>query len=325
MAQTQLPEVNVTAPAPTAPAQTLQTGPNAPYARRAITLTFQLAQGSFSGSGGANTVTVQGLRVHFQCAQVNMPSPTQATIRVFGLTLSQINQLTRAGTLFNTPGNTQNNILVQAGDYGQSLTTVYKGVIYEAYPDFNSMPDTAFVIIANPAFGAQLKAVAPTSFAGAVPASQALQQVAQLAGVTLENNGVNATLQSPYFPGTPWQQMLKAIQSANCFAFYDGQAGKLAIWPKSGSRQGPTKMISSATGMIGYPEFMQARLKIRMIFDPSLQGIGPGHVTTVQSQLQAANGSAIISQVDYDLESEMPGGPWEMSILAIPQKAAAAQ
>jgi len=125
-----LPDVNVAAKAPTSQSQI---GTSAPYARRKITLTFQLGAGNFHGTG-ANKVTIEGLRVHFQCSQALTPAPSQAMLRVFGLTLDQINQLTKAGTLFTTPGNKSNFVTVQAGDWGGTLTTVYRGEIFEAYP-----------------------------------------------------------------------------------------------------------------------------------------------------------------------------------------------
>jgi len=307
---------DVAAPAPTSQSQI---GTSAPYARRKITLTFQLGAGNFRGTG-ANKVTIEGLRVHFQATQVNMPSPSQAVIRVFGLTLEQINQLTQAGTQFYVPANRQNEVLVQAGDWnGGPLTTVWKGKIYEAYPEFNSMPETAFVILANPAFDLQLTPVAPISFPGTVQASQVFQQIAQQAGITVVNNGVKGTFQSPYFPGNVWQQLRKAVQAANCFAWFDGANNRLVLYPKSGgTSQAPLKTISPATGMIGFPEFMHARIRLRVIFDPSLQAVGPSYTVQVNSQLTAANGPALVNQVDYDLESENPGGSWEMIVTAVP-------
>ena len=75
--------------------------------------------------------------------------------------------------------------------------------------------------------------------------------------------------------------------------------------------------------MIGYPEFQQNRIKIRMRFDPKFVGANPGVKVTVQSQLGAANGAFIVNQVSLNLSSEAPGGPWEMVLECAPQLAGA--
>jgi hypothetical protein len=308
--QITLPEVTATARAPTA-----SNRPSAPYAKRIISLTFQLGAGSFDG-GGANKLTITGLRCHVQLTWANMPSPGQCLIRVYGLTLNQINTLTRAGLQFQVSERDQNFVAVQAGDSIAGLAPIFNGTIYEAYPEFGEMPDSAFVIIANAAAVIQLKPVPPVSFNGPTPVTTALTQIIQPAGLTLEANGVSTVLAYPYFSGTTWTQINRALTAADIFGFHDPVAQKLAIWPKGGSRSGGAILIAPETGMIGYPEFMQNRIRVRTLFSPALHGIGSGTTIQVKSQLSAANGKFNAYQVDYNLASETPGGPWEMLITA---------
>lgn len=287
---------------------------SAPYARRQINVTFQLGKGSF-GASGYDTVTFKspstgapGMRVFAEISSAQLPQQIRGVIRIYGLTLDHINQLTNAGRFYEP---SRDKILVQAGDVGGPLATVFQGNIIEAYPDFREMPNTAFQILAGPG-AINLKPVEPTSFEGATPAPTALGQIAQKCGLSLENNGVNAVLSNPYFPGTGITQINRALGAANCFGTIDPVKNQLAIWPKNGSRSGTPAKISPETGMIGYPEFQKINVRVRSVFDPALVGIGPGKKMTVDSQFTAAQGEWIIGQVDLTLASETPGGPWEM-------------
>jgi hypothetical protein len=287
----------------------------APYAKRILSFVFQLGEGSF-GQSGFNKLVVSGLRAVVAISQAQTPTPSNAIIRIFGLTADQINTLTRAGYAFQSRAN---YVAVQAGDATSGLTTVYNGTIIEAYPDFKSQPSVSFVIITNAASVIQLQPVSPVTFPGSVAASTALTQILKPVGITVENNGVNAMLASPYFQGTAWQQAIACCKAAGVFSHFDAVSRVWAIWPKSGMRAGESVTIapqSQGGGMIDYPEFMQNRIKIRNIFDPTIKG--PGLPITVNSSLKSANNKWVLDQIDYDLSCEMPGGPWEMALIAHP-------
>ena len=193
----------------------------------------------------------------------------------------------------------------------------------EAYPDFKQ-PESAFIVLANVSYVIQLKPVPPVSFNGATPVGTALTKILQGSGFSLENNGVQAVLSNPYFPGTVWQQALAAVKAAGAFGFLDTIKNVFAIWPEGGSRTSAGQIIvSSQTGMIGYPEFQQLRIKVRIRFDPKFMAINPGLKIQVQSQLGAANGAFTVNQVSLNLSSEAPGGPWEMVLECTPQSAGA--
>ena len=284
---------------------------SAPYAKRAISVTFQLGKGSF-GASGSNTITHSGLRVFLTTEWANLPSQPTAIIRIYGLTLSEMNALTVAGLNWL---NRDNLVRVDAGDVGDQLTTVYSGTIKEAFPDFREAPDSAFMVTAIGGATTNVKPPQPVTFAGATPFATAMQQILKPTGLTHENNGVNAILQSPYFPGSSMAQINRALQHANCFGVLDPMANKLATWPKTGSRGGDATVISAATGMIGYPEFEKVFIRVRTRFDGSLYK-GVGKKIKVETQLTAAQGIWNIIQVDLNLASEMPGGPWEIIMKA---------
>ncbi|HZK89495.1 MAG TPA: hypothetical protein VFC56_05040 [Stellaceae bacterium] len=284
-----------------------------PYAERAITLTFQLGKGDFGGSG-ADTLTIAGLRVVVHVELVLLPGTGVGIIRVYGMTLNHMNALTQAGLVYAAR---KNYVAVQAGDAQSGMTTVFNGVIVEAYPDMREMPNTAFFIRASPSQVIQLKPVPPVSFSGATPVPTALTSILNGTGFTLENGGVNTILASPYFPGAAWSQILSCVRAANCFAHLDPVKKVLAIWPKDGSRSGGTPEIGPDTGMIGYPEFQARQIHVRARFDPAIRS-SVGQKIKINSQLKAASGEFVVNYLTYDLASQMPDGPWDMTIEATP-------
>jgi hypothetical protein len=186
------------------------------YAERVIELTIQLGKGSF-GDAGADTVTFRDHRIFVEI-ELATQAPPIALIRVYGLSLSRVNQLTKAGLNWEGSNNT---VLVEAGDKGGQLKAIFSGQIFIAEPDFNSMPDTSLIITANGGRAAQLKPVPPNSFKGGVSAETVFSKIVQAAGFKLENNGVSAQLDSPYFYGAAWTQLDQAARAANCFFHLD--------------------------------------------------------------------------------------------------------
>lgn len=287
------------------------------YAVRAIDLTIQLGQGSFGG-GGFDTVTLSGLRINALLSNVMMPGATTAVLQVYGLTLSQINQLTKAGLQYSARFN---KIAVSAGDATSGMTAVFQGIIIEAYPDFTTMPESAFVISATTTGDLQLKPITPASVKGAADVGSVMGQMAGAAGLGFENNLTTPIkLSNPYFSGTIIQQINSCARAANIYAYVDGVSNTLVIMPKGGSRSGGIPIISPQTGMIGYPQFQQVGVVVRTLFDPNIKF---GGQVQIQSQLTAASGSWNIYHIDYALSSVLPGGPWEMTLTGYSPNAAA--
>lgn len=286
-----------------------------PYDSRRINVSFKIGEGSF-GETGSKTIKLNGLRVFAHVQLATLPNTGPAIIRVYGLTLDQINKISVAGLVWQ---GRKNKVTLEAGD-SSGGTVIFNGDIVEATPEFEGA-NSCIVIRATNANEAQLKPVEPTSFPGPTSAATALGQIAKKAEITLENNGVDTMLASPYYSGSAWRQMNKCVDAANCFATLDGVKNTLAIWPKGGTRGGSTPEISPDTGMIGYPTFQMTIITVRTVFDPGIS-MGIGQKIKVVSQLTAANGEWEIITVNHTLASEMPGGPWETIVTGAPVKPA---
>ena len=286
----------------------------APYAPRRIDLTFRLGKGSF-GEDGSTQLTFKGLRVVAYIELATAPHPALARLRIYGLTLDHMNQLSRAGLSYKARTDL---IQVDAGDDVTGLSTVFVGQIIDAYPDMRNQPDVSFYVYATPTNVAQLRPVTPTSFTGSTTTEPALKAIAVKGNWTLENTGVNTALQTPYFQGTAWDQLLSCVRAANCFAHVDGITNILAVWPKDGARNSLNEIIVSPdTGMIGYPTFQATLVIVKRLYDNKT--IQMGQVIQILSELTAANGRFTVITISYDLASELPQGPWEMTMLCNPK------
>jgi hypothetical protein len=287
----------------------------APYAVRRLEFTFELGTGEF-GETGTNQILISGLRAIVHIDLANTPHPSAAYVRIFGLTLEHMNQLSRAGLSYKAR---TDRVRITAGDSITGMQAVFFGEIIDAYPDMRVQPQVSFYIYAIPTYVAQLKPVAPTSFPGSVKSIDAITALAKKAGLTVEDRGVHGVLASPYFQGSAWDQVVAAVRAADCFSAVDSVDNKLIVWPKDGSASAPSNEVevSPETGMIGYPTFQALNVIVKRLYDNKT--IKMSDVVRVKSQLAAANGRFTVIRIDYDLSSEMPDGPWEMTMRCYPK------
>jgi hypothetical protein len=311
------PDFSITNPTPTpapAPAQPAPAVPSLPapsdpqYVKRRIDVTFQLKAGATSKTGsfagGSSGVKLSGLR----CSASIMTSGKQVSqchLRVYGMTLDQMNQLQTLGVQVNGQG--YNLLTLEAGNDVTGMTQVFQGNITDAFFDGRAMPNTTFQIAAFGLAYAAVTPIKPTSLPGpSVDVSQTMQGFAKQCGLTFENHGVNVKLPTSYFWGTVTQQMRMCARAANIN--YSTDNGKLAIVPKTGaSNTGSVPLISPDTGMIGYPTVAQLYVEAKCLFNTNIRLHLP---VQVKSSLTAANGQWIVFELNHDLESETPGGAW---------------
>ncbi|MGN3961820.1 baseplate hub protein [Burkholderia gladioli] len=282
------------------------------FTKKRIDVTLSLGTGTF-GESGASTVTLTGLRVQAMIRAVPGDSMPHAQVRIYGLSLSMMNQLTSVG-LINASVRMNNTILVAAGDDEDGLASIYDGSIKESWGQFEGMPDVALNVIGVAGGAAALKPAAASSFTGPADVATIMQGFAQAMDVQFENNGVNVQLSNPYFPGTTLMQVKACARAADIY--YTLDRGTLAIWPRTGARSTPDiPVISPATGMVGYPTLSSNAIQATTEFNHS---IIPGGYVRIQSSLTPAAGVWYVSEVIHTLESETPNGQWFTRITARP-------
>lgn len=278
------------------------------FKERRIDVTITLGAGSFGEQIG-DTITLTGHRVQAEVSKSVGDAQGQLSMRIFGLPLKLMNQLTAVGPINEVRG--QNRILVSAGDEGEALTTVFAGSIDTAYADFQGAPDVSLVVMGLAASVAAVKPVQASSYVGAVDVAQIFGDLAGKMGLAFEPNGVSAMLSNPYLPGTALQQAQSAARAAGVRMVIDD--GVLAVFPFDGSRSGDVPKISPKTGLVGYPTYSSHGIGLTTLFNP---GIKPGGSIEVDSSVTVACGTWNVVSVSHSLESRRPGGAWFSTIIA---------
>lgn len=272
------------------------------FATKRIELTFSLGEGTF-GETGSSVVTLSGLRSSAQIQQAGGASMGKLTLRARGMTLSMMNQLSALTTQVMMLR--KNSITISAGDDVSGMAVIFAGEIAEAWVDANSSPDVSFHVGAFAGLLQAVQPIAPTSYPGHADCATIMSGLATLMGLKFEGNGVSVQLSTPYFPGSPRDQVMRCADAANINWLIEN--GTLAIWPKGGSRGGAISLISADTGMIGFPTFNGTGIGVTTLFNPT---IAFGQTVEVQSALTVACGKWFVCALAHNLESETPGGAW---------------
>jgi hypothetical protein len=203
----------------------------------------------------------------------------------------------------------QNTVIVSAGDDVSGMATVFQGQITLGQIMLNTSPDTSLLVMANTGALAAVKTVPPTSYPGTADAAVVMQNLAHLAGLKFENNGVSMQLSTPYFSGDALHQIRKCAEAGRGVFDFVIDDDTLAIFPVGGARGGAIPLVSSATGMVGYPNYSTSvyGIEVTTLFNPLIR---PGGKVQVKSDLAVANGTWGVYNIQHMLESEDPKGQW---------------
>jgi hypothetical protein len=292
------------------------------YVRRKIDVTFRIAQGpedqppksfqsvKLSGLRCAVAVETQGLG--------NMPS---AQIRVQGMTKSLMNQISTIGLLAARAR--RDFVRIEVGDDTNGMGLLYDGTIGEAWGDFSSMPDVSLLVQSYVGLRDAGLDVTPLTFNGPTDIVTIMSSLAAQLGYQFENNGVKGIiLSSPYFPGSPRDQIKAAASAANIGWEIVLEGNKLVIWNKGAGRGTLVPLISPATGLIGYPGFTASGVTLNMRYNPNVVSQG---TIKVESEIVPAQGTWIVRKVVHVVQSETPGGAWSTQCEAMRPGIIAAQ
>lgn len=281
------------------------------FARRLITATITLGEGSFGETAGS-TLQLDQFRIQVHARVAGGSDAGVATITIFGLPLTTINQLTTVGPIA-AQYRAKNTISIAAGNEGASQNLVYSGSILTAFGTFETAPDVGLTITATTTTTAAVTPVPPSSYKGAADVAGICQTLAGTMGFTFENNGVAQTLSNQYLRGSALDQLKAVVRAAGIGYVID--RGVLAIWPKNGARGSQYIQVSPQTGMIGYPTFSSNGLIVRHEYLPDAR---TGGRIQVQSSVPVASGKWITQIVQHDLESLTPGGAWFTTMSCYP-------
>ena len=280
--------------------------------KREIRATIILGSGSF-GEGKGNTVTLEGYRVHADVVKGGLPSLDSANIRIYGVSQSIMNTVTRLGRPYSTIRN--NTVTIEAGDAKNGLAQVFTGIMVNAYGDFGGIPEACIQITANAGLLGLVKPVSPISYPDGADVATIMAEIAASMGLSFINSGVSARLPTCYFPGTAIDQMRAVAKAANVNAIPNGgpNGQTLEIWPMDGVRGGQIPTIGPDTGLVGYPQYSDLGVEVTTLYTP---GLAFGGQFNLETSVLPAKGLWKVLRLAYELQSETPGGAWFNHILA---------
>lgn len=299
-------------------APTQLTGGKPSFVARKLKMTFTKDSGTFTASGGSNSVTLQGFRASARITKAGGPVAGNLELLVWGMLQPQMDDLSNLGMRTILPGGvyqiSRNTVTVEAGDDVDGYGTVFIGTTIECWGDYGQAPEVPFRVEAQTVAATAVAPASPFSTSGVTDVATALSGLASLMFLRFENNGVTTKLPPSYYFGSPRDQALAIVQDAG-INWNGGDDGVLSIWPANGSRGGAVPFISPATGLIGYPTYTANGIEIRVLFNPS---ITLGSQIQVQSSLKEASKTWNVYAIDHSLDALLPGGLWESRIACLP-------
>jgi hypothetical protein len=293
------------------------------FVQRLLNFSFVLENGKTFIESGTDTVTITGVRASAKILKAGFPQMGEAQVIIYGLTLSIMNQLSTLGArIARQP---RNRVIISAGDAVNGFSIVFSGIIQNAWADFFQAPEVPFHIIAFTALDLAVIPYTPTSINGTADVVTLLSGLATASGLTFENNGVaNIKVSSMYLWGSPRdqiQQIKNQVQNTiGVVIDGDSQTGTLSIWLKGGFRNGIVPVISAQTGMIQYPSFTPNGILVKTLFNKSIGfqkriQIASNFIPNSSATIPA-NGVWVVFGLEYDLDTLIPRGKWDMTVQA---------
>ena len=278
------------------------------FTLKTIQVAITLGKGMFSEGG--NTKTIEGLACDVSVTKPGLPEKNSASVKIWGLKYEDMAQL---NMLAFKPLESQHNLIsIKAGEQGQNLSLVFAGEITSAFADFNAAPDVCMEFESDSGSYPHQIATPTTTVNGEAQADKLFTQFAAEAGYTYKNEGVTASVQNAWFPGSPIDKMGKLARDIGCELLIDD--GAVVVMPAGQARAGNAALLSKDTGLIGYPTFNQDGIVCKCIYNPGLQY---GGLIKVESRVPRAAGVWKITKLSHSLSAYNPqGGPWESEVEA---------
>lgn len=258
-------------------------------------------------STGDNTLVLTNNRMSAH-VQSNARQATQMTLKIWGMTLADMDAMTAA---YIDPKAIRNNLVVLEADSGLGFYPVFQGSILEAQPDFRSA-DVSFQVTALVKYFEQINVVQPLAYKGDTDIAVMGRYLAgQLNLNYLQSSDVKVTITDPNFPGSLWTQLNNMCKAARVDYYVQGD--DLIVTPIGlPLKSRPSVFLSPDTGMLGYPTYGRRGLGVTAIFNPAF--ICGTAIQIKDSLVKGANGLWNPYVIEHALEAELPSGKWTSSM-----------
>lgn len=280
------------------------------YTQKRLRITFILAGADsvFPGTNSNTLVLADNFRASVRAQAVARLS-TKAELRVYGMLPADMDALTI--TWSQAPVVLDNIVIVEA-DNGDGYVKVFEGTMIEAQPNYQSLPDVSFDVLAMTGYYQKINPVPPTSYQAATDIDTVASYLAEQMGFSYTNGGATGVFaEGSYFWGTYWDQLAQACQATSNDFYVFGDRLFLTAAGRPLNDQ-PAVVLTPDTGLIGYPMFERSGLRVNAIFDPALSC---GVPIDISGSVPAATGRWYPYQLHYALDARMPRGQWAASMM----------
>lgn len=229
------------------------------------------------------------------------------SLKVYGMTLDQMNTYSSAGSNFVAIQNQA--IIVSAGNLGAIPTQIFSGTLRRSYIDFSNIPDVAFVCEAVSGLFQKVNPIDSLQINGNANAEDLIKALAESNGLTFENgigeSAAHYVLQNQYAEGSAVSQ-IETIASAASFALAI-ENNRVYIWANGKNRDNTIIDLNQYTGMVGYPSYWEAGLVVKQDFNNSVL---TGRQIQLDSIIPKSQGLWNIISTTHELSTIIAGGPW---------------
>lgn len=233
-------------------------------------------------------------------------SAAQAQLRIFGMSLDEMNEFSSTGQ--NPTAYQQFMVTISAGNVGagEPMTQVFEGTIIRSFIDFASVPDVSFVVSGVTAYFEKTQGAASNSYPGSHNAEDIIQSLAAQINFEFRNfMGAHAVLQNQQVYGSVVNQIQQVAQAASFPITFEN--GAVYLWPNEKYRDSVIIDVNAQNGLVGYPSYWQAGFEIKTEFNASLL---IGRRVNLKSIIPKSNGVWPIQMVSHDLSTLTFDGPW---------------
>ena len=311
------------------------------FVGRALSFVFQRQDGT-KFSNGSDTITLPpGLMSSIRVQYAGFPQSTAASITIWGLTSSVINELNTLGVIWDFQP--RNLVTVLAGEAnGNNFGTVFVGGVRSCVPMFRQ-PEALVAIEAFTGLDIAVGMALPQSFTGSSDVVGMLQGLANQVKYDFENSGVSdISLSNQYLWGSPREQIKtirdSLINRGVTVDIVEGAPPTVAIYyTAKGRGKGGIPLIDQDHGMIGYPSYTNFGIDFRCVYAPQLRKGGqvqvrsglPGGQSLPTKTVTGQSTSAVLGSnpsasglwniygLSHSLDAQIPGGLWESTVQAM--------
>nr|DAH90073.1 MAG TPA: tail protein [Caudoviricetes sp.] len=277
------------------------------FTTKRIRIEICLKAGKFDD--GNDVVIIDDLPMHVEIVKAGIPSFPEATISIWGLSLSKMKALSMKGHVALQSYRNRVKVYAGEGDPDQ-LPLVFVGDESFGATSIDASGEAVFNMKAFTGIYAALSPTKPMSVQGTVPAADIIRQFANEAGFSFVNQGVTTQLTDCVITGNSINKMQTVADAIGADLIIDDQT--VILLPRDSSRDSPYLTISPQTGMLGYPSINSQGITVTFIFNPAIVFRQMIHVESV---IPMATGDHSVIKLQHVIDANRnDGGAWQTTI-----------